>query len=188
MFRWSLCSFCLFHTLQVKCCTFSFLFNFILLISDHSSNLPRSFKHHIVLHVVQVNLTYECIHIRLYVFSLPTSATLFWVRPQSKSNCFILNNRGHGQGSHKTSVSTCKEVTGSTVLTINESIWWNNYFFSFFTELTGKPPTHADLEGKNKGKSLGKKTPLSQNRKTPQKRNIQSKGSSWFNEVSSSMI
>lgn len=108
MFRWSLCSFCLFHTLQVKCCPFSFLFNFILLISDRSSRLPRSFKHHIVLHVVQVNLMYECIHIRLYVFSLPTLATLFWVRPQSKSNCFILNNRGHGQGSHKTSVSTCR--------------------------------------------------------------------------------
>lgn len=102
-------------------------------------------------------------------FSPLTLAMVCWVRPQRKSNGLILNNRGHVQGSRATSVSACKEVMGSTVLTINQSVWWNNCFFSFFTELTGKPPTDANLKGKTKGKCLGKKTLLSLNRKAPQK-------------------
>lgn len=101
---------------------------------------------------------------------------LFWARPQSKSNCFILNNWGHMQGSHKTSVSLCRMVMGPTVVTIQQSIWWNNCFFSFFTELTGKLPTDANLKRKNKGTTSWKKPAVTE-QKTSTKREIQSKGS-----------
>lgn len=154
---------------------FFFLFNFILFVSDYSSSLARSFKSLVILDVVQVDL-YIWVHIYvcMHIFFSPSWQCYFESDPKVCPVSFIVNNRGHVQGSHKTSVSTWREVTGSTVLTINQSIWWNNCFFIFFTELTGKLPTDANLKGKTKGKCLGKNW-LSLNRRPPQKGNLKVK-------------
>lgn len=142
------------HSKQVLCSFF--LINLILFISHHSFIYQGHLN--VKLYYTWLKSTLgRSVFTYVYYFFPLTLAMLCWVRPQSKFSCLILNNRGHVQGSHATSVSACKEVMGSTVLTINQSIWWNNCFFSFFTELTGKPPTDANLKGKTKGKCLGKK-------------------------------
>lgn len=185
MFAWTLYSFCLLHTLQGDCSTFfPYLISFYLFLTSLSIYQGYLKVNHIMGGASQC---YVWINTYVYVFSLPTLSMLFWVRPQSKSDCFSWNNRGHVPGSQKKSVSACKEVTGSTVLTTNQSIWWNNCFFSFFTELTGKPPTDANLKEKKQRENVLEKNLLSLNRRTPQKE-IHSIGSHWFNEVSSSML
>lgn len=55
-------------------------------------------------------------------FLSPSWQCYFESDPKASAVAFILNNRGHVQGSHKMPVSTWREVMGSTVLTINQSI------------------------------------------------------------------
>lgn len=97
---------------------------------------------------------------------LPPLLVLFWVRPRSKSNSFISNNRGHVQSSQKTSVSTCRELMGSTVLTVNQFHETTACFIFHWTDW--EAAYRRKLKGKSKGKSLGK-SQLSPNRRPPQK-------------------